>query len=607
MLRFVKRIFLIVLLTVPASAAVAQPLNLRVPVNDDLSIQPSESADQGIPLLTSWGEGITPDNVHSEYPRPTLFRPEWFSLNGYWSWKDSSEKGFTRQILVPFPVESILSEVTQRTERCVYRRTFTIPQDWAGENHILLHFGAVDWEAAVFINGQQVGSHRGGYDPFSFDITPFINRNEPNEIVVQVFDPSQKGEQPRGKQSTNPSNIWYTASSGIWQTVWLEPVPPYHIKTLQIHADYDTGRVVLLPVLNAAHKDLTVMAEAFDGEKTVAKAYGGCDGPLLMRFDKDNFKAWSPDSPHLYQLRVQLLHRESPIDKVGSYFTFRKIETVKDKNASPAILLNGKRLFLMGVIDQGYWPDGLYTAPSDGAERTSIGAAKAMGFNVIRKYQKIEPERWYFWCDKLGMLVWQDMPGGENKLPAAQQQFRTELQHMIQSRSHHPSIMAWTIFNEGAGQHNVAEYVDLVRRLDPTRLINATSGWMDNNLGDFNVVHKFLEPEMLELEEDGERVTVIGSFGGLTLIPPPEYLGSQNPWGYQHVLDSDSLVERYKQMHGELRRLIRTQGLAGAFFHQLADIESECNGLTTYDRRILKVPEQVVEQINKETIKIGSE
>ena len=608
MLRFVQRVFWIVLLTVPGSLAVAQPLGLRVPLNEEQWIKPSASVDRSAPLLTSWGAGITPDNVHSEYPRPTLFRSEWISLNGYWSWKDSSEQDFTRQILVPFPVESILSEVTQRTERCVYRRTFTIPSDWAGDNHILLHFGAVDWEAIVFINGKQVGSHRGGYDPFSFDITTFIKHNEPNEIVVQVFDPSQKGEQPRGKQSANPSNIWYTASTGIWQTVWLEPVPQYYIKTLQIHVDYDTGRVILFPMLNAAHKDLMVVAEAFDGEKTVAKAYGGCDGPLLMRFDKASMKAWSPDSPHLYQIRVQLLNKESRIDNVGSYFAFRKIEIVKDKNGYPVIHMNGKRLFLMGVIDQGYWPDGLYTAPSDGADRTDIGAAKAMGFNVIRKYQKNEPERWYFWCDRLGMLVWQDMPSGENKLPAAQQQFRTELQRMIQSRSHHPSIMAWTIFNEGAGQHNVAEYVDLVRQIDPTRLINATSGWMDNKLGDFNVTHKFPGPGMLETGmEETDRASVIGLFGGLTLVPPPEYLWSPNTWGYQHVSDWDSLVERYKQMHEELRRLIQTQGLTGAFFHQLADIESECNGLTTYDRRILKVPEQVLEQINRETIKIGSE
>ena len=551
---------------------------------------------------------ITPGNVHTEYPRPTLVRSEWLNLNGYWDWKDSSEKqeGFTRRILVPFPVESTLSRVSQYTERCIYRRTFTIPQDWAEDSHILLHFGAVDWEATVFVNGQQVGIHRGGYDPFSFDITSFIHRNEPNELVVQVFDPSQKGEQPRGRQSTTPSGTWYTASTGIWQTVWLEPVSPHFITTLQIHADYDVGIVTILPVINVPHKDLTVSVEALDGEETVAKCYGGCDGLLLMRFDKFNIKTWSPDSPNLYQIRVQLFCKGIAVDQVGSYFAFRKIEMVKDKGDYPMIHLNGKRLFQMGIVDQGYWPDGLYTAPSDSASLMDIRIAKSLGFNVIRKYQKIEPERWYFWCDRMGILVWQDMPGGENKSQATQTQFRSELQRMIQARLHHPSIVVWTIFNEGGGQHNAAGYVDEVRRLDPTRLVNATSGWTDNRLGDVNVSHRFPGPEMPMA--DTNRVAIIGLFGGLTLVAAPENLWTQdNIWGFQNIPDSDSLVKRYEQMHVELRRLIQTQGLAGAFFHQLTDIETECDGLTTYDRRILKVPTELLEQINQETIKTESE
>ena len=568
-------------------------------------------AVRGTPLLTTWGTDIAPDNVHSEYPRPTLFRSEWFSLNGYWDWKDLSEpqEGFTRRILVPFPVESILSGINQRTERCIYRRTFTIPSDWAGESRILLHFGAVDWESTIFINGQNIGTHRGGYDPFSFDITPFIRRNESNEIVVHVFDPSQQGDQPRGKQSTTPSTVWYTASTGIWQTVWLEPVPPNHIKTLQIHVDYDTGLVTILPTVNAVHKDLTFSAEAFGEDKTVIQAFGGCDGPLLMRFKKSDIKTWSPDSPHLYSIRVHLHNRETIVDKVGSYFAFRKIEIVKKgEDDNPAIHLNGKRLFQMGVIDQGYWPDGLYTTPSDRAHLADIQIAKAMGFNVIRKYQKIEPERWYSWCDRVGMLVWQDMPSGDNRSPAAQQQFRLELQRMIQSRSRHPSIVAWTIFNEGAGQHNVAAYVDFVRRLDPTRLVNATSGWMDSGLGDINASHKFPGPEMPETDKN--RATMIGLFGGVTLISEPEHLWNPDPWGYRYASYSEDFVERYEQMHAELRQMIQTQGLAGAFFHQLVDVESECNGLTTYDRRIVKVPKELkelLEQTNQETIKMGSE
>ena len=577
---------------------------LLIPIG--LVVAAQSGTAQNASLLTPWATEVTPSNVHSEYPRPTLMRSDWLNLNGHWDWKDSSERqeGFSQQILVPFPVGSALSGVTQQSERSLYRRSFTIPKDWKGEDHILLHFGAVDWEAAVFINGQQVGIHRGGYDSFSFDITPFIRRNEPNELVVQVFDPTQKGEQPRGKQSTMPSGDRYSASTGIWQTVWLEPVPPHHIQTLQIHADFSTGLVTILPILNADHKDLEVVAKAFDGKEVIAKSYGGTGNPLSMQFDKATLKMWHPDSPHRYHLQVQLRYRDTVIDEVGSYFAFRKIEIVKDSNGAPTVHLNGKRLFLMGVIDQGYFPDGLYTAPTDSARLQDIRVAKSLGFNVIRKYQKIEPERWYFWCDYLGILVWQDMPSGENKSPAAQQQFRTELQQMIQNRLHHPSIMAWTIFNEGAGQHNVAEYVDLVRRLDQTHLVNATSGWTDSKLGDFNVAHKFPGPEMPT--PDANRVAIVGLFGGLTLVPPVEHLWTENTWAHQHVADSDGLLQRYKQMHVELRRLIQTERLAGAFFHQLTDIESECNGLATYNRRILKVPPETLEQINQETIKTGS-
>ena len=567
------------------------------------------------PLLTSWGTEVTPNNVHAEYPRPTLVRSEWLNLNGHWDWREGSagqssgqsarQEGFAHQILVPFPVESILSGVTRHVERCVYRRFFSIPRDWAADDHILLHFGAVDWEATVFVNGQRVGVHRGGYTPFSFDITSFVHRNEPNELVVQVFDPSHRGEQPRGKQSGTPSGIWYTASTGIWQTVWLEPVPPFHIQSLQIRADHETGHVTILPVVNATHRDLTVVAEAFDGDETVTKVYGGVGGPLLMRFDTTNIKTWSPDSPHLYQLRVQLLYRNAPVDRVGSYFAFRTIEIVRGRDGFPVVYLNGERLFLMGVIDQGYWPDGLYTAPSDRAHLMDIRVAKAMGFNVIRKYQKIEPERWYFWADRLGILVWQDMPSGENRSSAAQEQFRTELQQMILTRSHHPSIIAWTIFNEGAGQHNTAEYVDMVRRLDPTRLIIGASGWTDTGLGDVNVSHRFPGPEMPAI--DVNRAAVIGLFGGLALPPPLEHRWSEEAWGHLRVSDSDTLARRYEQMHEELRRFIRTRGLAGAFFHQLTDVESECNGFLSYDRQLLKVPSETLERINRETISIGSE
>ena len=558
------------------------------------------------PLLTPCGEAVTAENVHQEYPRPTLTRADWLNLNGHWEWRENERgEGFSRRILVPFPPESTLSGIGQFVERCVYRRIFTIPQHWHEDDLIMLHFGAVDWEATVFINGQQVGIHRGGYTPFSFNITPFVRRNEPNEIAVHVFDPTQRGEQPRGKQSTAPSGNRYTSSSGIWQTVWLEPVPKYHIESLQVHADLDTGLVTILPILNTSNRELTVVAEVFDGNESIGKSYGGTDGELMIRFNRLNVKPWSPDTPsNQYDLRIELLHRGNAVDRVRSYFAFRKIEIVRDRDGFPRVHLNGNRLFLMGVIDQGFWPDGLYTAPSDRAQLMDIRIAKSMGFNVIRKYQKIESERWYFLADRLGILVWQDMPSGENRSPESQQQFRTELQRMIESRWHHPSIMAWTIFNEGAGQHNTQEYVDLVRYLDPTRLINAASGWRDFGVGDINASHRLPGPDVPL--PDANRLSVIGMFGGLTLVPREEQRWTDETWAFRHASDSGNFVRRYEQMHSELRYFIQTQGLAGAFFHQLTDIESECNGLVLYDRSEVKVPYEALEPINRETIRIGS-
>ena len=600
----IQRIIPAVLIIAFGTVTAAQTL----PFGESSSIPPTRTVPRTPPLLTSWGMEVTPHNIHAEYPRPTFVRSKWLNLNGLWDWRDDSERqeGFTRQILVPFPVESTLSGIARHTERCDYRRTFSIPAGWAEDDHIFLHFGAVDWEATVLVNGQQVGTHRGGYTPFSFDITSFVRRTEPNELIVQVFDPTQRGDQPRGKQSDVPSGVFYTASTGIWQTVWLEPVPPMYIKTLQIQADYETGLVTIVPEINTTRRDLTVVAEAFDGAESIATAYGGCDGsPLLMSFNQSRVKKWSPDSPHLYHIRVQLLYRDSPVDKVGSYFAFRNVEILRGREGYPVVHLNGKRLFLMGVVDQGYWPDGLYTAPTDKAHLMDISVAKAIGFNVIRKYQKIEPECWYFWADKMGILVWQDMPSGDNRSLAAQQQYRTELQRMIQSRLQHPSIIAWTIFNEGAGQHNTAEYVDMVRLLDPTRFISSASGWADTGLGDFNVSHKFPGPEMPE--PDVNRATIIGAFGGLELTPPVENRWSEETWWHRRVSDPESLVRRYEQMHEELRRFIRMRGLAGAFFHQLYDIEAECNGFCSYDRQFSKVPPETLERIHQETIRIGSE
>ncbi len=559
------------------------------------------------PLETPWSKELTAKNVHPEYPRPMMVREHWLNLNGPWELKDGivpATEPFKETILVPFPVESKLSGVGRPMDAFACRRTFTVPETWPKESRILLHFGAVDWSSMIFVNGRQVGAHLGGYDPFSFDITENLRTDRPNELMVWVFDPTNRGEQPRGKQTQTPSGIWYTSISGIWQTVWLEPVPPESIREIRMSGDIDQGEITVHAEVSKPRKDLSVYVEVFDGDKLVSQAYGGCNGPLLVKIPKESLKLWSPDSPNLYQIRVRLLDKEMPIDRIGTYYGLRKIDLAKDEQGRVRIRLNNKFTFLMGVLDQGYWPDGLYTAPSDQAIQSDLLVAKSLGFNLIRKHVKIEPQRWYYWADRLGMFVWQEMPEAENRTPEAQKQFELELQRMVQSLANHPSIIIWTLFNEGWGQHRTSELVEKVRQLDPTRLVNAASGWKDFGVGQLIDQHKFPGPE--SPTADGKRALVIGSFGGLTLVPPKANLWTPETWGYQHVPDSETLLNRYRDMHEELRNLIRKTGLSAAVFHQLIDVESECNGLISFDRKLLKVPSENVRSINKETIDVGA-
>ncbi|MBN2296256.1 MAG: glycoside hydrolase family 2, partial [Pirellulales bacterium] len=450
------------------------------------------------PLMTRWGKAVTPENAHREYPRPQLVRPRWMNLNGIWQLdigsteaKLPSEAKFDEKILVPFPIESALSGVMKRTERAWYHRTFSVPKSWDGDR-VILHFEAIDWEAEVFVNGKRVGLHRGGYDPFSFDITGALNDGGEQELAVRVFDPSSSGSQPRGKQINKPHGIYYTPSTGIWRTVWIEPVPEAHIGRLLIEPDVD-GQCLKLKVEGKGTENggYKVEAIAAEGGRKIPSVDGKVDAEMRLPIPKDKMKLWSPDSPTLYDLKVKLTKDGKNVDEVDSYFAMRKISLGKDAKGRTCMLVNGKPIFQVGTLDQGFWPDGLNAPPSDEAMRYDLEVTKRLGFNMVRKHVKVEPRRWYYWCDKLGLLVWQDMPSGDNKTPESKKQFERELLRMVEGLRNHPSIIVWVPFNEGWGQHDTAHYVDLLKKTDPSRLVNNASGWTDKKVGDIHDIHKY--------------------------------------------------------------------------------------------------------------------
>jgi beta-galactosidase/beta-glucuronidase len=543
------------------------------------------------PLMTRWAKEVTPENVHPEYPRPQMVRPDWLNLNGLWQLEFGNEndhtpigKDLSKRILVPFPVESALSDVMQRADRLWYRRMFQVPAVWLGRR-VLLHFGAVDWEAEVFVNGKEIGTHRGGYDPFSFDITDALTTAGDQELVVRVFDPSSNGPQPRGKQMLDGGECFYTPSTGIWQSVWLEPVPASRIGRLVMTPNIDHPCLTLnVEGINA--ENCTVEAIARDGETVVAKVSGKPGTEIKLEIPRDQLELWSPDSPFLYDLTVSLHSDGKAIDTVESYFGMRKIALGKDQDDFVRMQLNGKYIFQLGPLDQGFWPDGLHTAPTDEALRYDIEVTKKLGFNMIRKHIKVEPARWYYWCDKLGMLVWQDMPGGDNDTPKAKQQFELELRRMVEGLRNHPSIIMWVVFNENYGQHDTPRYVEMVRKLDFSRLVNNASGGVDNQVGDLADIHEYQNENVPEPEPN--RATVWGEFGGLGM-GVKGHTWSQTVWmPYGAIKDGDDLMNRYRKILDYVHEAARMRGLSAAVYTQTADVETECNGLMTYDREIIK-------------------
>ncbi len=548
--------------------------------------------------MSQWAGEVTPDNVLGEYPRPMMVRDKWLNLNGLWDYAitnldDEWPKQFDGQILVPFPVESALSGVAKKvseSDLLWYRRMFEVPTSWKGEC-VLLHFGAVDWETDVFVNGKQIGTHRGGYDPFTFDITNALKPAGQQEITVAVWDPTENGHQPRGKQTLEPRGFWYTAVTGIWQTVWLEPVPTHYIENIEITPDIDTETVTLVVHTAGRGAQRGILAVVKDGREEIGRAKGVVDEPLLL--DVADAKLWSPDSPFLYDLEVILIADGEAVDRVAGYFGMRKISMVRDEAGTLRLALNNKIGFQYGTLDQGWWPDGLYRAPTDEALRYDIEMVKKLGFNTLRKHIKVESQRFYYWCDKLGILVWQDMVSGDvagewgtERSDESAEQFELELSRMVSSFYNHPSIVIWVIFNEGWGQYDTERLVEWTKAKDPSRLVIGASGFVDKGVGDIHSVHSYPGPTGAPAEKD--RALVLGEFGGLGLPVSGHIWQEKKSWGYRGFKDVGALTLAYEALLAELKPYI-SLGLSAAIYTQITDVENEVNGLMTYDRAVVKM------------------
>lgn len=562
-------------------------------------------------LKTSWAEEVSREMPLPEYPRPQMVREKnWINLNGLWEYAvtkaGASQPGaWDGEILVPFAIESQLSGVqrtVQAEEELWYRRTFEPPQ---GER-VLLHFGAVDWRATVWVNGREIGRHDGGYTPFSFDITDALGPSGEQELVVRAWDPTDAEPQPRGKQVRRPHGIFYTPVTGIWQTVWLEGVPATSVAGVQPEADLAAGLVRVTVEGRGDEQDVRVRVTALDAGRRVGSGEGTLGEPIEVAVP--DAQLWTPDTPHLYDLEVSLGDGR---DHVTSYFAMREISSGKDEYGIQRLLLNGEALFHYGLLDQGFWPDGLYTAPTDEALRWDIEITRKMGFNMARKHVKVEPARWYRHADELGLLVWQDMPSGfsdpshnthsgsgrDGELPEEwRRNFQEELREMIDAFRFFPSVVIWVPFNEGWGQHDTNEILQWTANYDPKRLVGGPSGWEDLGWGHTKDKHSYPGPAMFPVMSD--RVSVLGEYGGLGLVVSGHLWQEDRNWGYQSFTTPDELRRRYERLIGDLHPLIE-EGLAAAVYTQTTDVEGEVNGLITYDRREIKIDPEVLTELHR--------
>jgi len=568
-------------------------------------------------LKTQWAETIDPNNVLPEYPRPVMERTQWQNLNGLWDYAilpvgKAEPNSFDGKILVPFAVESSLSGVQKplnKENELWYKRTFTVPSDWKNKD-ILLHFGAVDWKAEVYLNDIKIGTHTGGYTPFSFDITPYLTSGN-QKLVLKVWDPTSESYIPRGKQVKDGSGIWYTPVSGIWQTVWLEPVNNKHIAAINTIADIDKNNLKVDVCTNNTSSADIVFVELKDGNKVIASAKSVAGESV--NFYIQDAKLWSPESPFLYDISVSLLDKGKTVDQVKSYTAMRKLSTRRDHNGVFRLQLNNKDYFQYGPLDQGWWPDGLYTAPTDEALKYDIIKTKDFGFNMIRKHVKVEPARWYTHCDRLGILVWQDMPNGDRsphwqnfeyfsgkeniRSAESEANYRKEWKEIMDYLKPYPSIAVWVPFNEAWGQFKTPEIVAWTKAYDPSRLVNPSSGGNHyKGVGDMLDFHEYPRPQMKMY--DHEVATVLGEFGGIGFPMQGHLWQTDKNWGYIQFKNSKEVTDEYVKYGEELLRLI-DRGLSAGVYTQTTDVEGEVNGLITYDRKVIKVEEPRVKAINQ--------
>ena len=591
-------------------------------------------------IKTKWAEEVSPTNAHPEYPRPQMLRPEWKSLNGLWDYavtpkSEACPKAFDGKILVPFAIESSLSGVGKALtpeDALWYSTSFTVPSNWKGKR-LILNFDAVDWKAEVFVNDIKVGSHTGGYTRFSLDVTPYV-KSGANSLVVRVEDASDNDFQPRGKQVKEPRGIWYTSVSGIWQSVWIEPVAPAHItdynvvssaadKAINVTVDaagVQEGDVVKVYLLDGGIGYSTETANAAkpaaDGMYSVLASGMAVPGGTVT-LNVRNPKLWSPESPYIYGLDIQILRAGKIIDRVAAYAPMREVSAYKKNGNTLLMGLNGSGLFQLGPLDQGWWPDGLYTAPTDEALKFDIQKTKDFGFNMIRKHVKVEPDRWYYYCDQLGMIVWQDMPSfavskkwgmyyyGEGEdwpaSPEAKANYYKEWGEILNQFKKFQCIAVWVPFNEAWSQFDTKDVVAFTKRTDPTRLVNQSSGgsW-EEGVGDILDNHHYPYPAFRMWDKN--MINVLGEYGGIGFPVQGHLWQADKNWGYVQYKSGDEVLAEYADFAEQLKQLIK-QGCSAAVYTQTTDVEIEVNGLMTYDRKVIKMDEKKLRAVNEGIIK----